>query len=171
MHRRNMIQTSALTALALALPLSNAVAQTKSLKDQLVGTWMAVSWEQDVPNGPKFQRYGANPKGVTVFDANGRFFSMTARSDLPKIASGNPSTPTPEEAKAIVSGAIGSYGTYTVDEATKGITLHYEASSFANQLASDQKRVITSLTADELKFQNPTAISGGQISYGFKRAK
>jgi hypothetical protein len=38
MHRRNMIQTSALTALALALPLRNAVAQTKSIKDQLVGT-------------------------------------------------------------------------------------------------------------------------------------
>ena len=151
MNRRHILSLSAIAALGLAMLPGNAVAQTKSLKDQLVGTWMAASWEQDVPNGPKFQRYGANPKGVTVFDANGRFFSMTARPDLPKIASGNPSTPTPEEAKAI--------------------TLHYEASSFANQLASDQKRVITSLTADELKFQNPTAISGGQIYYGFKRAK
>jgi Lipocalin-like domain len=171
MNRRTLLNLSAITALGLAVSSGSAIAQTKSLKDQLVGTWTAVSWEQDVPNGPKFQRYGANPKGVTVFDANGRFFSMTARPDLPKIASNSPSTPTPEEAKAIVGGAIGSFGTYTVDEAAKVITLRYEASSFPNQVGTDQKRLITSLTGDELKFQNPTAISGGQIYYGFKRAK
>jgi len=171
MNRRNIVGLSAITALGLTLLCGNALAQTKSLKDQLVGTWTAVSWEQDVPNGPKFQRYGANPKGVTVFDANGRFFTITARPDLPKIASGSPSTPTPEEAKAIVSGAIGLFGTYTVDEAAKVITLRVEASTFPNQVGSDQRRLITSLTADELRFQNPTAISGGQIYYGFKRAK
>jgi Lipocalin-like domain len=171
MNRRNILSLSAITAMGLALLSSSAFAQQKTLKEQLVGTWTAVSWEQDVPNGPKFQRYGANPKGVTVFDANGRFFSITARPDLPKIASNNPSTPTPEEAKAIVSGSIGYFGTYTVDEAAKVITLRYEASSFPNQVGADQKRVITSLTGDELKFQNPTAISGGQIYYGFKRAK
>jgi hypothetical protein len=43
-------------------------------------------------------------KGITVFDANGRNYIMEARPDLPKIASNNPSTPTPEEAKAIVGG-------------------------------------------------------------------
>ena len=145
--------------------------QQKSIKEQLVGTWLAVSWEQDVPNGPRFQRYGANPKGGYVFDSTGHFFSVYASPDLPKIASKNPSTPTPEEAKAIVSGAIGLSGTYTVDEASKTITLRVEGSSFPNQIGSDQKRVITSLTADELKFQNTTAITGGAIYYVFRRAK
>jgi hypothetical protein len=83
----------------------------------------------------------------------------------------NPSTPTPDEAKAIVSGAIGLVGTYTVEDASKTITLRVEGSSFPNQMGSDQKRVITSLTADELKFQNPTAITGGAIYYVFRRAK
>jgi Lipocalin-like domain len=171
MKRRNVLSISAVTVLGLALLPASAVSQQKSIKDQLVGTWTMVSWEQDVPNGPKFQRFGANPKGFTIFDANGRFFMMFARPDLPKIASKNPSNPTPEEAKAIVAGAIGYFGTYIVDEGTKVVTLRVEASSFPNQLESDQKRTITSLTGDELKYQNATALSGGQIYYVFKRAK
>ena len=81
------------------------------------------------------------------------------------------SPPTPDESKAIVSGAISYYGTYTVDEASKVVTMKIEASSFPNQLGMDQKRLVTSITADELKYQNPTALSGGQIRVALKRAK
>jgi hypothetical protein len=167
----DILRLSAIAALGLALLPSNAVSQQKSLKDQLVGTWTVVSWEQTRNDGSKFERFGANPKGVNIFDANGRFFVMFARPDLPKIASSNPSTPTPEEAKAIVGGTIGYFGTYTVDEANKTITLHIEASSFPNQLGSDQKRTISVLTADELKYSNPVAMSGGKIDVAMKRAK
>ena len=170
MNRRVVLALLA-AAFALGWLPGSVFGQQKSLKEQLVGTWLAVSWEQDVPNSPRFQRYGANPRGGYVFDSTGHFFSVYARPDLPQIASKNPSTPTPEEAKAIVSGAIGLAGTYTVDEASKTITLRVEGSSFPNQIGSDQKRVITSLTADELRFQNPTAITGGVISYVLRRAK
>src|SRR5712692_4469985 len=132
MNRRNILSLSAITALGFALLPGSAVGQQKSLKDQLVGTWTTVSWDQTNKDGTKFQRFGANPKGVNVFDANGRFFVMFARPDLPKIASNNPSTPTPEEAKAIVGGAIGYFGTYTVDETSKIITLRIESSSYPN---------------------------------------
>lgn len=162
---------SVIAAIGLALLPSNAVSQQTSLKDQLVGTWTVVSWEQTRNDGSKFERFGTNPKGVNVFDANGRFYMMFARPDLPKIASSNPSTPTPEEAKAIVGGAIGYFGTYTVDEANKTITLHIEASSFPNQLGSEQKRTISVLTAEELKYSNPVAMSGGKIDVAMKRAK
>jgi hypothetical protein len=160
MNLRHILSLSAIAALGLALLPGSAVSQQKSLKDQLVGTWTVASWEQDVPNGPKFQRFGANPKGYTIFDANGRFFIMFARSDLPKIASNNPSTPTPEEAKAIVSGSIAYYGTYTVDEAAKVISFRVESSTFANQLGIEGKRAITSLTATELKHTNTTVVGG-----------
>ena len=160
MNRRNILGLSVITAFGIALLPGNAVSQGKSLKDQLVGTWTVVSWEQDVPNGPKFQRFGANPKGYTIFDANGRFFIMFARPDLPKIASNNPSTATPEEAKAIVSGSISYYGSYTVDEAAKIISFRVEASSFPNQLGIEGKRAITSLTATELKHTNTTVVGG-----------
>jgi hypothetical protein len=171
MNRRNVLSVSAVTVLGLALLPSSAISQQKSLKDQLVGTWTLVSWDQTNKDGTKFQRFGANPKGVNVFDANGRFFSMFARSDLPKVASNNPSTPTPEEGKALVGGAISYFGTYTVDEAAKVVTLRLEASSYPNLLGIDNKRTIITLTADELKYGNPAPTTGGQIEYAFKRAK
>jgi len=59
-----------------------------------------------------------------------------------------------------------------VDEPTKTISLKIESSSLPNQLGIDQKRVITSLTADELKYTNVTAVGGGgQINTVYKRAK
>jgi Lipocalin-like domain len=87
-----------------------------------------------------------------------------------KIASNNPSTPTPEELKGLVGRSIAYYGTYTVDEVTKVITLRVEASSFPNQVGIDNKRTITSLTANELKYSNPVPLTGGQIDIAFKRA-
>jgi Lipocalin-like domain len=170
MNRRNIISLSVLAALTLTSLTGSAVAQQKSVKGQLVGTWSATSWEQTNKDGTKFQRFGANPKGVNMFDANGRFFVMFARADLPKNGSNDPMKTTSEENKAVVEGTIAYFGTYAVDEAGKTITLRIEASSFPNQVGSEQKRTITSLTANELKMGNPTALSGGQITYVMKRA-
>jgi hypothetical protein len=172
MNRRGIISLSALTVLGLSMSLNSAIAQTKSLKDQLVGTWTVVSWEQTNKDGTKTQRFGANPKGINSFDANGHFFVMFARPDLPKIASNDPMNPTPEEAKAITVGSVAYFGTYTVDEPSKTISLKIESSSLPNQLGIDQKRVISSLTADELKYTNTTAVAGaGPINSTYKRAK
>lgn len=171
MNRRSIVSLSAMATLGLALLPGSTFAQQKSLREQLVGTWTVVSWEQTTKDGSKLQRFGTNPKGVNFFDANGHFFIMFARPDLPKIASNNASTMTPEEAKAIASGSIAYFGTYTVDETSKIITLRVESSSRPNQLEVDQKRTITSLTADELKYTNTTAITGSDINIAFKRAK
>jgi hypothetical protein len=43
MNRRSILNLSAITALGLVVPLNSAIAQQKSLKDQLVGTWAFVS--------------------------------------------------------------------------------------------------------------------------------
>jgi hypothetical protein len=168
---RSILGLSTIATLGLVLLPSTAAGQQQSLRDQLVGTWTVVSWDQTGKDGSKFQRFGANPKGVNIFDANGRFVVMYARADLPKIASNNPSNPTPEEAKAITAGAIGYFGTYSVDEATKTITLRIEASSFPNLIGADQKRQITSLTADELKHSNAAPLTGGTIDVGLRRAE
>jgi hypothetical protein len=44
-----------------------------------------------------------------MFDASGNFAQMLMRSDLPKIAARDKGTP--DENKAIASGAIAMYGT------------------------------------------------------------
>jgi len=171
MNGRHLLRISAVIALGLAVLPARAVSQQKSLKDQLVGTWTLTAWEQTRPDGSKLQRFGTNPKGIHVFDADGRTYILFSRPDLPKIASNNPSMPTPEEAKGIVDGSIAYYGTYTVDEGSKVITVKVEVSTFATQVGVDQKRTIASVSADELKMVNTTVLSGGQISYAFKRAK
>jgi hypothetical protein len=171
MNRRSIVSIAATTALGLALLPVCAVAQKKSLKDQLVGTWEVVSWEQVRPDGSKFHRFGANPKGIQIFDANGRFAIMILAPDLPKIASSNPSTPSPEELKLLTGRSIAYYGTYTVDDNNNVIDMKIEASSFPNQVGGNNKRTVTLISADELKHQNTTPLTGGQIYINAKRAK
>jgi hypothetical protein len=59
MNRRSIFTLSAITVLGLAFVPGSTVAQQKSLKDQLVGTWTLVSNEDTEPNGTKHQYFGA----------------------------------------------------------------------------------------------------------------
>ena len=169
MKPSSTILPAALLCAAIAVPATISSAQQKSLKDQLIGTWTLASWERMSANGNKLQSYGANPKGEVVFGRSGRMFVMFARSDLPKLASKNPATATPDEAKAILAGSIAYFGTWAVNDADKVITFHIESSTFPNQVGANQKRTISSITANELKYDT-NALNGDKISIGLKRA-
>jgi len=169
MNRRHIFCLSAISALVLLLP-GSALAEQKSIKEQLVGTWTMTGWEQVRPNSDKLQRFGASPKGIHMFDANGRFVLISARSDLPKFAVADPMKATPQETKTVSDGSIAYYGTYSVDEAAKVVTLTIDASTFPNQVGVDNKRTITMISANELKYENTNPTSGGQIYSAFKRA-
>jgi hypothetical protein len=181
MNRRTTlaITTTALMCLAVGLSATASLAQQKSLKEQLVGTWTLVSSDQVRPDGSKLQQFGANPKGINVFDANGHFFLMIASSgslmiasaDNPKIVSIDPSKANSGEIGGLIVESIAYYGTYTVNETEKVAILHIDASTFPNEVGTDQKRTITSLTAAELKYNIPAAMPGGQIHQAWKRAE
>jgi hypothetical protein len=169
--------TTALLCLTAGLSAGDSRAQQKSLKDQLVGTWTLVSSDQVRPDGSKLKQFGANPKGINVFDANGRFFLMVANSrflviasaEKTKIVSYDPSKTNSEEIDSLIVEPMAYYGTYTVNEAERVAILHLEASTFPNQVGTDQKRTITSLTADELKYSTHAAMSGVQVDQVWKR--
>ena len=171
MNRRATLAmaTTGLLCLAVGLSAGDAFAQQKSLKEQLVGTWTLVSSDQVLPDGSKLKQFGANPKGINVFDANGRFFVMIASADNLQIASIGSKTNSDEDGLMVES--IAYYGTYTVNEDVTVISLHLDASTFPNQVGTDQKRTITSLTANELKYSSPAAISGVQVHQVWKRAE
>jgi len=77
---------------------------------------------------------------------------------------------TPEEATGIV--AIAYYGTYTVEEAAKTLLVKLEGSTYANLLGGPpQKRIITTLTEDELHFTNPWTPAGVTLLAVWRRAK
>jgi hypothetical protein len=109
------LTTSALLLVELVLPASDALGQQKSLKEQVVGSWSYISVDTVRPDGRE-QMYGPNPKGLVIFDSNGRYALVNARSDLAKFSSNNRTQGTPEENKAVVLGSIAHFGRYTVNE-------------------------------------------------------
>ena len=95
---------------------------------------------------------------------------VLARPDMPKFASNNRNTGTADENKAVVQGSLAIYGKYSV--AKDGtLTLHVERSSYPNWSGADQTRVVTSLTASELKWNIPAPSIGGSSSAVWKRSK
>jgi hypothetical protein len=171
MNRRSVLSIAVITILAIALLPGVAMSRQKSIKSQIVGTWTLVSWEQTRADGTKNYRFGTNPKGINTFDATGHFSLIIMRPDLPKLASSDPEKATPEEAQSIAHGSIAYFGTYTINPADKMLSLKIDGTTLVNQLGIEQKRKITSISADEMKYSNPTAIGGGQIALVWKRVK
>jgi hypothetical protein len=170
MNRRYAAGLCATALISVATFPNNSVAQAKSLKDQLVGTWIYVSSTGTREDGRAVER----PKlqGAVTYAADGHFHFITVRSDAPKYASGDSARPSPEEAMAIASGVIAYTGTYTVDESTTTIHVNIETSSFPNLVGTpNQRRIVTSITDDELKFTNPRTPAGITLELVFKRAK
>src|SRR5665213_1649026 len=123
MSRRNILSLSAITALGLIMLSGSAFAQTKSLKDQLIGTWMLVSFGMSTSNGT-MQRV-ANPKGIMIFDGSGRYAFMGERGDRPKFKSPSQAT-TAELAAATLDFFAANFGTWSISEADKTLTLRYD---------------------------------------------
>jgi len=171
MNRRNVISLSAIALWGLALLPSSAISQQKSLKDQLVGTWTLVSASQMTKEGVKSDRWGPNPRGRAIFEADGRYSFMIFRSDVPKFASNDMNKVTAEESKAAIQGMTANYGTWSIDEVTKTLTTYIEAASSPNLTGGTQKRIISSLTADELKYTNPASQIGTVDDVVWKRLK
>ena len=169
MKMTSIFRIIALSAAALltVLPCQGA-AQQKTLKEQLVGTWTFISTTGKMPDGSP--TWGSNPKGLLIFTDNGRYSSSIIRGDVPKFAAKNRLQGTPEENKAAVHGGIGTFGTYTVNEADKTFTVRFEGSTYPNNTGTEQTPPFT-ITGDELKISNPASSAGGQTELTYKRAK
>ena len=170
MTRRTALGFCAIVLLLSSVMSNNTLAQGQSLKDQLIGTWIYVSSTGKRDDGSAVPR--PSLQGAVTYTADGRFHFITTRTDAPKLASRDPSRPTAEEAMAIASGSIAYTGTYTVDEATKTILAKIETSTFPNLVgAVNQRRIITAISADEMKFTNPRTPAGVTLEFVWKRAK
>jgi hypothetical protein len=172
MNRRTILNLSVIAACGFALLPGRAVAQQRTLKEQLVGTWILVSAETTAQDGTKTALFGANPKGILIFDGGGRFTQVQVRADRPKFKANNRLQGTPEENAAALAGGVGQFGTWSVNQADENFIMHMEGNvGFPNEEGTDQKRSVVSLTADELKYLIPTAGSGGKVELVYRRAK
>src|SRR5262245_46974257 len=170
MNRLSVASFSSLALMACVFMPADVRGQQKPLKDQIVGTWFYVSSTAKRDDGTLEQRPPL--QGAVTYTADGHYHFISTVANAPKYASGVRERPTPEEAMATASTALAYMGTYTVDEATKTIHANIETSTFPNFVgAPNQRRIVTSITADEMKFTNPRTPAGLTLEIVWKRAK
>lgn len=158
--------------LAAILATGQAGAQQKTLRDQIVGAWTLVVAEVVAPDGKKSFPFGETPKGILIFTADGRFSQIHVASDVPKIASNNRLTGTPEEYAAIMRRSIFVFGAYSINEEKKTVTYKIVAASYPNWQGETEERSIDKLTADEFVNTNHNVAGGrGSASNYYKREK
>ncbi|GJE43866.1 lipocalin-like domain-containing protein [Methylobacterium soli] len=134
----------------------------------VVGTWALASVIAQQGDA-RTDVYGASPSGTLVLGSDGRYALIFLRNDLPKLASNNRTTGTPDENRAIASGAIAHFGTYRVDAANKALVFRIEKSTFPNWDGAEQSRSF-SLSGDELTYTSPGS-AGTATQIVLRRAK
>jgi hypothetical protein len=158
MSRINIVMSTAMLAV-LTLPV-NAAEQT--LKQQVQGAWNLVSCDVKAPTC-------VNPTGSVSFNGNGRYTLVIFAKDRPRLTSApdiNRETTSSDYYKSIAKGTAANFGTWSVNEADKTLTLHSEEGLFPRPAGgSDNKRTIVSVTADELKTTGP---EGNYVWHRFK---
>jgi hypothetical protein len=160
MNRRRLLSAPAAIVLGFAFSSAAAVAQQNSLSEQLLGTWSLVSMDYVRPDGSRFQTFGADPKGVAIFDRGGHFVITVMRSDRPRFVANDRMQGTAEENRGTAHGTMTYFGTYSVSEPDHVINIHIVSSSFPNWNETDQKRMFK-LAGDDLTLTNPVGSTGG----------
>jgi hypothetical protein len=128
-----------------------AQAQTKSLKEQLIGTWILSSVVVMDDKGVRSTPWTEHPLGTFMFDEGGHFAEMIIH---------------PEKDNA----SIDYYGTYSVDETAKEISLHVTGSSANRFNGKDTKRIV-SISDQTMVTHNPAPSRGSAAESVWKRAQ
>jgi hypothetical protein len=95
--------TVSLLVLGGALLTGDAVAQQRSLKEQLVGTWIYIASTSSRGDGSKTE--SPDLKGILICTSDGHFAFVIVRADLPKLAANDRTRATAEEARTVVAGS------------------------------------------------------------------
>lgn len=172
MTRVSAISVTTLTALLLGVALNaeNAVAQEKTLKEQLIGTWQLVSNDNIASSGEKRRLFGESPKGMTIYDANGWYVQLQINPERPRFKGKTRLEGTAEENKAVVQGTAGHFGKWSVNDADKTLTVQQVGNVFPNDDGQKSTRTI-SLTGDELTVKTSNPSAGGSSVIVWRRVK
>ena len=154
MERREFI---ALIGMAAAAMPSCAGAEPThppdSMSRRLVGTWSFVSSVSTRKDGSTFERWGANPRGILMFDQGGNYAQIIVGS----------------ESKVFGAKTSCAFGTYSVEDEKKLLVTRVVSSSTAKLTGTTQNRDVMLLTADEFKYLNPLTSSGASAAVIWKR--
>jgi hypothetical protein len=154
MERREFI---ALLGMAAAAMPGGAQAepahQPDSVASRLVGTWSFASSVNTRKDGSTFDRWGANPSGILMFDRAGNYAQIIVGS----------------ESKVFGAKTFCAFGTYSVEDARNLLVTHIASCSTAKLVGTSQNRDIVLLTADEFKYSNQVTAVGASAEVLWKR--
>src|SRR3989454_11021293 len=111
------LTTMSLLLLGVVLLAGDAIAQQKSLKEQLVGTWIYVSSTSTQADGSKTDRL--NMKGIVIYTSDGHFDFVSVRGHFHTLANPDRATATAEEVQDVWGDSILVYRTFMVNEIYK----------------------------------------------------
>jgi len=130
------------SAAALTPSMGSATAHAGA-PDRLIGTWSFVSSINTRKDGSVVDRWGANPRGMLMFDGAGHFSQIITGS----------------ESRLFGAKTFAGFGTYAFDRASSALTMTFTGCSIGKVVGQVQERKIVLLTADEMKYVNPATTS------------
>jgi len=171
MNRRRVFEVATTLVLATALLPGGAIAQQKTIKDQLVGAWTLLLADGVKDDGTHVATFGPNPAGTLMVSPTGRFALTVTRVNRAPYASNDFQNGSAAENKATASGSLAYFGSYTVDEPGKTINFRLEGSTFPNWEETNQSRPLEIMGLDDIKWITPEASGGGKTELIWHRIK
>lgn len=107
-------------------------------KNDLINTWILVSFELRTENGETLYPFGKHATGKLIYTSSGDFSAQVMRNDRPIFVSNDQMKGSNEEVIANFMGVISYFGRYTIDESI--ITHQVEESLFPNWKGLSMKR-------------------------------
>lgn len=102
-------------ATAVTLTAEASKSRSSQRPNKVAGMWKPVS-VQATKNGKTVEPYGPTPDGLLTFGENLHFVEVIVNPAVPRFAASTRQQATGDEAKAAISGSLGLFGTYSVDE-------------------------------------------------------
>jgi hypothetical protein len=139
-----MRSTFVLVAMVILASLqASSVTMRAQADNPFVGTWKLISIETRGPDGAIAPGPnpvgGVNPTGTVMYDAAGNVSLQIMPSGRP--ASLNILQPlSPEQAKEALFGYIAYYGTYTLDQRTRTMHIHFDGSLNPSMVGTNGER-------------------------------
>jgi hypothetical protein len=140
---KNM-KTSILFVLTLVLLSATRAAEPTSAgsSNPLVGTWKLIACENRSEDGQIQQTFGANPKGILMYDAGGRMSVHLMGGNRTRFTSPDVHGGTASELKEAFDSYMSYFGTYEIDAAAGTVAHHLEGCSYPNWVGTTQQRFL-----------------------------
>lgn len=128
-------------------------------KDQLVGTWLLVSFEIRSDDGGVSYPFGPDAGGQIIYSADGYMSGVVTRANRPRFASDDLRGGTTDEKAAAMDTYLSYGGRYEIRDDT---VIHYVAFSlFPNWVGGTQERLFA-FEGERLTLSAPPVVSRGK---------